>query len=100
MKEEEWRYVPNFPEYVVSDFGRLKRAGQSRGRPLSLTFDDDGHAMVAMVVDGDRNHFRLDRIVAFAFLGAFTYRPRIIEVYHKDGDLTNCRADNLTWREE
>lgn len=105
MKEKEvehWRYVPNFPEYVVSNLGNIHRAGQHSGRSLAQQRDKDGNVFVMLHVDDhyEPRRLRLDRIVAFAFLDAFSEKPRVIEVQHLDGDKTNCAASNLRWREE
>lgn len=95
--EEYWAYVPNFPEYIVSNFGHIKRAG-NRGRPLTKDLNDEGHLIVSLHIGQSiPRHFRLDRIVAAAFLGAFGHEMMVIDIDHIDGDPHNCRADNLEW---
>lgn len=101
--EEEWRYVPNFPEYIVSNLGEVKKTGNKDSKPLYARLLSDGHLYVTLHVPGDDSwegrRFRLSRIVAAAFL---TERWRELlsnEVEHIDGDLHNCRLDNLRWVE-
>lgn len=99
--EEEWRYVPNFPEYVVSNLGQIHKTGSNRGRPLDLVPDEDGVIFVRLQPEPHKLYrFRLDRLVAAAFLFGFSGKPMIGEVVHIDGDQSNCRADNLMWSEE
>jgi hypothetical protein len=97
---EEWRYAFNFPEYIVSSLGNIRRAGPHSGRPLSLFADDDGNIFVFLTVDGHtRNRYRLDRLVAASFLMSTRGRPLSMDILHIDGDPTNCRVDNLKWVE-
>lgn len=98
MEYEDWVYVPNFPEYVVSNLGRIHKTGRVGGRDFDLTPSEDGHIYVNLQIDGnwERRRFRLDRIVAFAFLKVPRNFP-MYDVIHLDGDPTNCRATNLKW---
>ena len=99
-EEEYWVYVPNFPEYVVSNHGNIKRTGSKGGRPLSKKLNENGDVVVTLHVgflNNERYRFRLDRIVVAAFQGAFSQEPLIVDIVHKDGDPFNCRSDNLTW---
>jgi hypothetical protein len=94
---EEWRYVLNFPEYVVSNLGNIRLTGSYSGRPLTLTADDSGNLMVMLAVDGERRRLRLDRIVAASFLNPSMDQAMTRDIMHLDGDPFNCRADNLAW---
>lgn len=96
--DEYWQYVPNFPEYIVSNYGHIKLAGQVQGRPLSKNLNEDGNIIVSLNIgENEPRRFRLDRIVAAAFLGAFGHEMMVIDITHIDGDQHNCRADNLEW---
>ncbi len=94
---EEWRTVVSFPDYEVSDLGRVRRITPSRyknrGCPyiLSLTIDKDGRVKVALL----RNKFRVATLVCTAFNGD---RPSPKhEVAHWDGDPSNNVKTNLRW---
>lgn len=89
---EEWRYVPNFPEYVVSNFGHIKRTGQTRGRRPILRTDSAGDVCVDLHVDGERVTRKLARLVGLAFL---ELPPERNTIKYVDGDNTNCRLENL-----
>lgn len=99
MREyEEWRYVMNFPEYVISSLGNIRRAGGNTGRPLTLHADDLGNVFVMLSAGrNDRRRLRLDKIVAASFLPPVAGRMMAKEVVHLDGNRSNCRADNLAW---
>jgi len=95
---EEWRYVMNFPEYVISNLGNIRRAGGQMGRPLSLHADENGNVFVMLAADGnERRRLRLDKIVAASFLPPVRGRAMSQEIIHLDGNRSNCRSDNLAW---
>lgn len=117
----EWRKIPGMPEvYEASSDGQIRvlphsRRGEFRenrieGRVLTPRLGGDksnGHPVVHLHVEtrvGPRSRaYRVARLVAGAFLG-WPYDPqreregakqwRLINL---DGDVLNCRADNLRW---
>lgn len=97
IQEEIWRPVDGFPDYQVSNLGRvihLERPNTTRktsvnhqGFPTLVLFHKD-HA-------GARYLRQLNKLVAMAFIGP---PPRKMDsVWHLDGDFQNCQADNLKW---
>lgn len=95
--DEYYKYVPNFPEYIISNHGDIKRTGRRRGKPTGIEQDEDGNIIVHLwPTPNDLHMRRLDRLVAQAFIETpkdFYAR----EVLHLDGDPSNCRAINLKW---
>lgn len=102
---EEWRPVRGYPgRYEASSHGRVRSlpritsAGRRiKGRTLSSGIGHAGHPIVALAYDGVTRSFQVNRLVADAFLKrppAYLIAPQI---RHRDGDLTNCRAENLQW---
>lgn len=97
---EEWRPVPDWPLYAVSDFGRIKRIrgpGRREDRLLKLRPSPKGYGKVSL--SGRRRqskNFLAHRLVAMAFLGP-PPSPRH-EVAHADGVASNGRLDNLSWK--
>jgi len=88
-KQEEWRAIPGYPDYLVSDHGRVRslrrgaprilRGGYSRGYPTANIY---GRTV------------RVHQLVLFAFVGP---RPRGGECLHGDGNPHNNRLENLRW---
>lgn len=89
MPSEQWRVVPSFSDYIVSDRGRVRH--RRVGAPiLKWSPDKDGYQRVKL----NGCTLRIHRIVAEAFHGI---RPRETECAHLDGDRTNNAASNLIW---
>lgn len=103
----EWRVIPGFPDYAVSDDGRVRRITPSKGPqsrravPFELKLAlkqkdrDLGYYSAALRRDGKTHHITVHRLVALAFLGG-PPSPRH-QVAHNDGVSTNNRVENLRW---
>lgn len=96
---EEWRNIAEFPNYAVSNLGRVKRILTCTGKPLddrllSPYIGWGGARMVNLSDRGIHRSKRISRLVAKAFLP----NPDGLQVVlHKDGDILNDRLDNLAW---
>lgn len=102
---EEWRPIPGFPGYEVSDLGRVRsywRRGQAElaDEPVLLKLSRigrAGHLCVGLREGGDATRFRTKRVhtlVLEVFVGP---RPPGMECRHLDGDPTNNVPANLQW---
>lgn len=87
-----WRSIPFFPDYLAAVDGRIKRTKNE----LTIRYRDDGIPFVRLAVPGgDRDDRQLNYLVALAHVGVppgWDYT-----ILHRDGDPTNCAADNLAW---
>lgn len=94
MSVENWRVIDSFPDYSVSDQGRVR--SDKTGRILSLSENQYGLIHVGMMVDGVQYHRSVPLMVARAFL------PQDKEPFdtpiNLDGDRHNNRLENLLWR--
>lgn len=92
---EEWRSVAEWPEYEVSNLGRVRRVETGRVRSPIL-MKSTGYLVVSMSrPGGDRKLAAIHRLVAFAFLG---HPPAEgMQVNHKDSDRANPSLENLEW---
>lgn len=92
---EEWRVVPGFDDYLVSDLGRVAHIRQLEPNPatgyLSTTLLPSGARRRG---SGKRKSIRMfvHRLVLLAFHG-----PSDMLVRHKDGVRANNRLSNLTY---
>jgi hypothetical protein len=82
--DELWVAVNGFPNYQVSNYGRVVN---KRGRELRARVDDSGFCNVALYDNGFRRDVGVHRLVAQAF---FVDYHADVEVYH----LNDNREDN------
>lgn len=92
--DEQWRSVVGFPNYEVSDLGRVRR--RESGRVLKLILrDGHGKYLVACMSAYPKVHQRpVHQLVMHAFVGS---QAKGIEVRHLDGVPTNNRLSNLAY---
>lgn len=94
MDHEEWRTIEFFPDYEVSNYGRVRTS--KTGRILQLNVNQYGLVQVGLMRNGVQRHRSVPLLVAKAFLsdseGAFDTPINL------DGDRYNNRLENLTWR--
>lgn len=93
--EERWGPINEFPDYDVSDRGRVYNTRFNAMMRTSI--NQFGHVKVTLTgIDGER----YTRSVAQMVAEAFVRPPSVIctQVVVLDGDLTNLVAENLVWR--
>lgn len=87
---EEWRQIPQYEFYQVSNYGRIK----SPNTILKQRVNRDGYCRVNLSINGKRKTMPVHRAVALAFIPN-PKNKRCIN--HIDNDKTNNRVDNLEW---
>ena len=107
--EEIWRRIDEYPEYEVSNMGRVRSIDRdyvdSCGRKyhkigqmikLEISEGKDGYVQVLVSIWSQKKMHRLlvHRLVAKAFIPNPNNLPQI---NHKDEDTTNNHVDNLEW---
>lgn len=91
---ENWKSIPLFPGYSVSDHGRI-RADKS-GRILALSENQYGLVQVGLMRDRMQYHRSVPLLVAKAFL---PHVPGPFDTpINLDGDRHNNHVGNLMWR--
>lgn len=93
--EEQWRQIPEFPDYSVSDIGRVQN--METGRIMALTINQAGVVNVGLTKDLVQYKRSVTRLVALAFLPPPDHEGFDTPI-NVDGDRTNNHAVNLMWR--
>lgn len=93
LKNERWLPIGDYPNYIVSNMGRIARVrelwkkGSNRGKHDYLYF--------RMSIKYTRQpQLRVSRVVATAFLKK---KHKTDVVNHKDGNPLNNKVENLEW---
>lgn len=96
FENEEWREIEDLPHYMVSNYGRVKHRDRVEAR--AVTINDRGVPVVTLYGRDSKTRYlrQINKLVATAFLPPPIYSDET-SVWHIDGDLRNCRADNLLW---
>lgn len=88
--KEIWKVVQDYPNYEVSNLGRVRN--KKTGKILSPGLGGAGYFTIALYKDGKATTKNVHELVAAAFLGKKT---KGMTVNHKDGDKTNNILSNL-----
>lgn len=91
---ENWVVIENFPDYSVSDHGRV-RADKS-DRILSLSVNQYGVVQVGLMKNGVQRHRSVPLLVAKAFIEP--PRGPFDTPINLNGDRHDNHVDNLVWR--
>jgi hypothetical protein len=89
---EEWRPIPGFPDYFVSDQGRVASERTGERRILRGSVTGNGYLKVRLCRDGQATFRKVHHLVAEVFIGP---RPVGQHVRHLDDMKTNNAAANL-----
>lgn len=93
LPDEEWRAIPNQPDYQVSNLGRVRSFRVSKVSPRILKGDVDD-AGYHRVMFGDKTRRYIHQIVAEVFIGP---PPPAHEVSHKNHIRHDNRPENLRY---
>lgn len=92
---EKWVPLLGYPGYSVSDLGRIRN--DNRERLLTVVHMETNYSFVGLVKDGEQVKRSVSKLVCETFVPK-PANPRFNTPIHFDGDLSNCRVDNLDWR--
>lgn len=100
LQNLEWRVIPGWPEYEVSEYGHVRRR-LSGGSPIGkvgrvLRPSGSGRYLhVSLHGRAGRRHVTIHRLVALAFIGEPPSRNH--QVAHGDGNPANNHHSNLRY---
>lgn len=106
LYNEEWREIHDYPNYEVSNFGRVRSKEREvtqfghkknytrikKGKVLQQRKQNAGYLVVWLSVEGKKKAITVHRLVATAFV-----KGNGNDVNHIDGNKINNRVDNLEW---
>lgn len=92
--QEEWRPVPGYADYAVSDHGRVVSHKRATPKLLRAFLSYNGYQQVELLRDRVGKKFKVHQLVALTFIGE---RPEGMETRHLDGDKSNNAASNLIY---
>lgn len=91
---EEWREILGYPDYMVSNHGRVKHYAVTYSK-FHLIHSWHNKVTNRMYVTLKKKAYQLSRVVAHAFCDGFSEEKNTVN--HIDGNPLNNRADNLEW---
>lgn len=98
---EEWRQIPGYPDYEVSNRGRVKSWRKWNGGPAPRILKPQlrgGYLCVNLFRQPRRQESRaVHHLVMLAFVGPRPSGPMGEVIRHLDGDCFNNQLDNLAY---
>lgn len=94
---EEWKTIKDFPNYEVSNTGKVRSLNYNntgKVRELKPRDAGNGYLSVGLCRNGKQKSIKLHRLVAELFIPNIRNK---LEINHKDGNKANNAADNLEW---
>ena len=99
---EEWKELPEYEDFDVSNFGRVRLARISHlrkrmlkvGSLLKSHTDQDNYQRLGFVWEKTRKDFYVHNLVLMTFVGP---RPEGCQGCHNDGNPQNNHISNLRW---
>ena len=92
MTDEVWKDIEGYPNYMVSNYGRVKNC--MRNKILRPGLGGNGYLTVCLYKNGEGKSYRVNRLVALAFVPNPEGKE---DVNHIDEDKLNNCASNLNW---
>jgi hypothetical protein len=93
--QEDWRDIPGWPGYQVSDAGQVRSFKQVIPRILAPFRHNKGYWVVTLWAGGARRNMYVHRLVADAFVPGRS--PDRDQVNHLNHNGLDNRATNLSW---
>lgn len=91
---EIWKDIKDYPNYQVSNMGRVKSLKYDKEKILKSCKDKDGYLIVGISKEGKIKNFKVHRLVASAFIPNPNNLPYINHINEIKDD---NRIENLEW---
>lgn len=91
----EWRNIPNFSNYLISENGTI--FSKKSNKNMTLFPDKDGYLGTILTDDsGNRTNVKVHRLVLLSFIG-IPQNDNDQACHYPDPDVTNNSINNLRW---
>lgn len=91
---EEWKFIQNFEDYMISNTGKVKSFKRGKEKPLIPDLSNQGYGRVTLSQNGILKRFQISRLVALHFIPNKENKPF---VNHIDNNPLNNNVSNLEW---
>lgn len=96
MKDEEWKKIKRYPDYEISNLGRIKSYKRNKIKILSNCRDSDGYCVTGLTKDKKRDNIRIHRLVLETFNPIKNMNE--LQVNHINGIKDDNRyPENIKW---
>jgi hypothetical protein len=92
MENEIWKDIEGYPDYQVSNFGRVKSLKFNKEIILKDRISNKGYLFVLLYKEKESKSFSVHRLIANTFLGKSD-----LQVNHKNSIRTDNRLENLEY---
>lgn len=90
----QWKVIPTYPNYEVSNLGEVRRVGSTKPLKLSTKQGKFPYQRAHLCQDGKAKYILVHRLVLEAFVGPC---PEGHQCLHLDSNPRNNKLDNLKW---
>lgn len=95
QSSEQWKPIEGYPDYRISNFGRVISLKRDIPRLLKPSTDRYGYLKVTLTENSKHDpNCKIHRLVAAAFIQNPENKP---DLNHKDGNKANNHVSNLEW---
>lgn len=96
LPNERWKDIESYEGlYQISDYGRVK--SYYTNKILKCGIDKRGYTRVSLCKNKKIGYYRINRLVACAFIPNDSCKPLVLHIKPVDKDYCNNNVDNLYW---